>query len=270
MLNFVKNELNKLNIDTVSCLSLNECIITRSYLLEKLGISSGSVIIFAVPYLNKYDSKNISSYATSKDYHLFFRETFDKLISKLKARYPEYIFAGFSDHSPINELDAAAKAGLGVIGTNHLLITEKYSSFVFIGEIITDAILPSLVVPIEHCIDCKQCVNSCPVNLHIDSCLSALTQKKGVLDENEQATIKASNCAWGCDICQDVCPYTQKAMLNNTIYTNIDFFKMDLTPRLTVRDIENMTDEQFSERAYAWRGKAVIKRNLEILEEKEK
>lgn len=270
MFNFIQNELKKINIDMVSCIFLNECNITRNYLLQRVGISSGSVIIFAVPYLTQDSTeRNISSYAVSRDYHLFFKYLFDDIISKLKEKYPDYLFAGFSDHSPINEIDAAAKAGLGVVGTNHLLITEKHSSFVFIGEIITDAILPSFSKEIIHCIDCKQCINACPVQISINSCLSATTQKKGNLEEEEKNKIKQSNCAWGCDICQEVCPYTKKAIQNNTIYTNIDFFKENLTPMLTSDGIDSMNDEQFSNRAYSWRGKQVILRNLKIIEEKE-
>ena len=271
MLDFVKNELLKLNIDTISCLSLDECEITRPHLLEKTGITNGSVIIFAVPYLtpNCPSGRNVSSYAISKDYHIFFKDLFSSLIGKLQQKYPDNIFVGFADHSPINEISAAAKAGLGIIGVNHLLITEKYSSYVFIGELITDAVLPSYADEIKHYINCKKCVLACPVHTNVDSCLSAITQKKGDLKEYEIAQIKKSGCAWGCDICQEACPYTEKAIQNNTIYTSIEFFKTDLTPTLTNADIDNMSDELFSQRAYSWRGKKVISRNLKILEEKE-
>ena len=271
MLEFIKNQLNKLNIDLVSCLSLDECEITRPYLLEKTGITNGSVILFAVPYLsqNSIGERNISAYAVSQDYHIFFKNLFDDVISDLNKLYPEYIFTGFSDHSPINEIHAAAKSGLGVIGKNRLLITEKYSSYVFIGEIITNAPLPSLATEVSYCIGCNKCISACPANADINSCLSAITQKKGELNDFEAKQIKKSKCAWGCDICQEVCPYTKKAILNGTIYSKIDYFNNNLTPLLKSEDIENMSDDQFSSRAYSWRGKQVISRNLKILEGKE-
>ncbi len=271
VINLVKQELGKLNIDLVSSLSLGECEITRPHLLQRCGISSGSVIIFAVPYLTRdsLENRNISSYAVSKDYHLFFKSLFEDVISTLKKEYPENAFAGFSDHSPINEINAAAKAGLGVIGTNHLLITKKHSSYVFLGEIITDASLPSMASEIKHCMDCKKCISSCPVKTDIDLCLSSLTQKKGELNKEEARRIKESKCAWGCDICQEVCPYTESAIKNNTIFTSIEFFKNDLTTSLNSHEIEAMSDEQFSKRAYSWRGKSVISRNLRIIEGKE-
>ena len=270
MLEYVKSQLKEFNIELVSSLLLDECEITRPYILEKNKISDGSVIIFAVPYfVNSEAGKNISSYAVSLDYHLFFNSLFDRLINNLKFKYPDNKFVGFCDHSPINEIKAAAKAGIGVIGKNHLLITEKYSSFVFIGEIITDALLDSKAKETAYCIDCGKCTSACPVDMDISKCISSLTQKKGELNEEERALIKKYGCAWGCDICQNACPYTKKAIKNRTIYTDVDFFKNARMPLLTSQMIEEMSDEKFKSRAYSWRGKNVIKRNLEIIEMKE-
>lgn len=272
MLNHIKNELNKRNIELVSCLRLDECNIKRKYLLERHGIASGSVIIFAVPYFSEksLENRNISAYAVSRDYHLYFSMLFEEIITDLRSKYPENRFAGFTDHSPIDEIDAAARAGLGVVGKNHLLITEKYSSFVFLGEIISDAELSSSAGEIQTCINCGKCISACPVGTNVENCLSTLTQKKGELTPDEQQIIKNSGIAWGCDICQSICPYTKIAIQNKTIFTNIDFFKNNLTPNLTCELVDSMTDEEFSKRAYSWRGKNVILRNLKILEGKEK
>lgn len=96
-------------------------------------------------------------------------------------------------------------------------------------------------------------------------CLSSLTQKKGELTEIEQEMIKKYASAWGCDICQEVCPYTERALKGGSIYTNIEFFKESRTPYLTSEAIENMSDEEFLSRAYSWRGRQTILRNLKIL-----
>ena len=272
MIEFIKSELAQFNIDLISSLSLNDCEITRPYLLEKKEIKNGSVIIFAVPYFsdNQAEKSNISSYAISLDYHNFFESLFEKIIKNLEEKYPDNKFAGFTDHSPINEIKAASKAGLGVIGKNNLLITEKYSSFVFIGEVITDAILTSNAKNIEYCINCGACISACPVDMTIDKCLSSVTQKKSDLSEDEIALVKKHGCAWGCDICQNVCPYTKKAIKNKTIYTSVDFFKSNRTPLLTTELINDMSEKEFKNRAYSWRGKKTILRNLQILEGKEK
>ncbi len=271
MLDYIKNELKKFNIELCSSISLEECEIIRPYLLKNNGLdpTCGTAIIFAVPYLTEISAgkRNISSYAVSRDYHIFFQSLFDTVIPRLKEKYPEYRFFGFTDHSPINEIDAAARTGLGVKGLNHLLITEKYSSYIFIGEIITDAILPSHAGQVNSCIKCGKCISACPCSANIFLCLSSLTQKKGELCEDERIKIKESGCAWGCDICQQVCPYTVAATKAQTIYTKIDFFNEYLTPSLTSCGIEEMNEEEFKCRAYSWRGKSTIVRNLKILEE---
>ena len=271
MFEFIKTELAKFNIDLVSSISLDECKITRRYLLDKNGIEKGSAIIFAVPYLTEISDgeRNISSYAVSRDYHLFFANLFNVLIPLLEEKYPSNKFAGFTDHSPIDEIHASALCGIGVIGKNHLLITEKYSSYIFLGEIITDASLPSFANEIKECINCGNCINSCPINLQTTACLSSLTQKKGELNEREKAAIKSHGCAWGCDKCQECCPYTINAKNNETIYSKVDFFNTELTPMLTSELVENMSNEEFSSRAYSWRGKNTIKRNLELLTERD-
>ena len=270
MLNFVRSFLKNENIDLVSSISLNECVIKRPYLLEKVGISQGSVIIFAVPYLTcaSCEKRNVSSYAVSRDYHLFFKQLFDNILSELKERYPKNKFAAFTDHSPIDEIKSAAMSGLGVVGKNHLLITEKYSSYVFLGEIITDATLSSNTDEIKYCAGCNSCIRACPVKTDISLCLSSLTQKKGELSESEKELIKKSGCVWGCDICQEVCPYTKKAIKNNTIYSTVDYFNQDLMPYITSDDINVLSDSEFMQRAYSWRGRDTVLRNLLISEGK--
>ena len=265
MLTFVKSKLKEYNIDLVSCISLEKCEICRTYLLEKRGINNGSVIIFAVPYFTHKASEksNISSYAVSRDYHLFFKSLFDDIIGELEIKFPDNKFAGFTDHSPINEIRAAAKSGLGVIGKNNLLITEKYSSFVFIGEIITDIILESNEIEIELCSSCGACEDACPVNMDISKCLSSLTQKKGELTPEEISRLAQHPLVWGCDACQLVCPYN-KLVIKKKTDTPIPYFREQRCVTLTEETLLDMSEQAFSQRAYAWRGKTVILRNLHI------
>ena len=272
MINNLKSVFTDMGIDLIGAIRLKDCKIVREYKLKKSfnDVSSLTAIMIAVPYLVKCDSRNLSAYATSRDYHIFFKELFNTVIPYLEADYPEYSFCGFADDSPIDERDAAASAGLGIIGENGMLITEKYSSYVFLGEIITDMpIAVEAPYPIRKCEGCGKCRDACPMS-EIGVCLSALTQKKGALDENEIKAIKKYGSAWGCDICQEVCPHTKRAIKSNTIYTNIDFFKSKTAPILTLDLLDKMSDEEFSERAYSWRGRPTIRRNLEILEANEK
>ena len=261
---FAKN-----GIQSVAAIKLCDCNIVRQYKLERAGfhdMSSLSAIVMAIPYLTPAANRNISAYATSRDYHLFFKELFASLIPQLKEAFPQYSFAGFADDSPIDERDAAAKAGLGMIGDNGLLITPLYSSYVFLGEIITDMPLNTVKHHIQRCEGCGACQKACPIK-DTGVCLSELTQKKGELYESERQIIKKYASAWGCDICQEVCPHTKKAIASGTIYTSLPFFKESLIPYLTSSAVEKMTDEEFSLRAYSWRKRATISRNLNILED---
>lgn len=259
-------------------LPLSECHVLRPYLLSREGFDLSTperifVLIFAVPYLSKeaheHPSLNVSRYAVPQDYHLFFSELFGGWLPQLRAAYPNEHFAGFSDHSPIDEVSAAAAAGLGVIGLHRLLLTRRYSSFVFIGALFTTLPLtptPSPLSPAQRvCHRCGACLAACPSGaLRDDSCvcLSALSQKKGELTEQERQLLRLSPLRWGCDTCQLVCPYTAAAAKSGTLYTDIPFFLHSLRPHLTRRTLSEMSDTEFSRRAYAWRGRKTIERNL--------
>ena len=149
-------------------ISLADSRVLRPYLLERAGISAdrvsnGSVIMLAVPYAVPCQKRTVSMYAVAKDYHAYFDALFASVLPALRADFPDHIFAGFADHSPIAEVDAACKAGLGVMGTNGLLLTERHSSYVFLGEIITTLPTDNKALPVGHCPDCGACRRACPV-----------------------------------------------------------------------------------------------------------
>jgi epoxyqueuosine reductase len=258
------------HIDCFGFLPLSACSVQKSYLLEKNEIRDGTVILFAMPYYTHQcdGDKNISAYAVAKDYHLYFKNLTSKLLTVLSEQFSHHRFAAFADHSPIDERMAAAAAGLGILGRHGLLITEKYSSYVFIGEIITDAIMDCQIYKPTYCENCGACLMACPMaKKETDVCLSALTQKKGTLSETEKALILKYGSVWGCDICQQVCPHTQKALKSHSIETPIPFFNEQSIPCLSSGIVEEMSDETFSERAYSWRGRETIIRNLKLAEE---
>ncbi|MBE6547273.1 MAG: epoxyqueuosine reductase [Ruminococcaceae bacterium] len=269
----LKSMLAKYNIADAAAVRLSDCKIILERKLDACGFSADRDIfayVFTVPYFVNADKTNISAYAKSKDYHIFFSELFSEIVPQLQKEFPEYKFAGFADSSPIDEVHAAALAGLGIIGKNGLLITPKYSSYVFIGELITD--FPIQVTQknaISFCKNCGICKAACPKK-DIGICLSALTQEKGLLTEEQQNHIKKYSSAWGCDICQECCPHTLAAIANNTIYTPIDFFKTDRTEDLSIQLVEGMSDKEFSARAYSWRKKETVLRNLSLTESKKK
>ena len=96
--------------------------------------------------------------------------------------------------------------------------------------------------------------------------LSALTQKKGALTEAEYARLDAHPLVWGCDTCQLACPVTKAARAAGTLYSRIPFFNEAAIPHLTADRINAMSEAEFHARAYSWRGRAVILRNLALFE----
>lgn len=265
MSNLIEILLKQNGIEHFGIVPFSKCKIINEPLLQRSGASGAlSAIMFYIPYYSgEYSGRNISRYALPKDYHIFFGDLFKNVCSALCEKYKDNFFCGFSDHSPINEVKAAAEAGLGVIGLNDLLITPKYGSYVFIGEILTDLVFGEYSESgISPCIKCGKCKQACPSKT---VCLSKITQTKGKRTDGDEELIALCKTAWGCDICQEVCP-----MNKNIAETDINFFRNDITPSLSTDLIEKMTDKEFSERAYAWKGKATILNNLKLLDKNDK
>ena len=228
--------------------------------VARIPLNAKSIIMCAFPYLVKdvHGVKNISYYACVKDYHIVVLNMLKNLSSKLKSLFPEFAFEPFTDNSPIREVKASQLSGLGCVGNNGLLITEKYGSFVFLGEVVTDMSLITTSFD-KRCIQCGLCEKSCPTNsiqsvtINEDTCLSANTQKKGELPNDIQSLMIEHHTAWGCDICQLSCP-----MNRNAQQTYISDFLNSANHHLTVDNISK-------EGAYYWRGKKTIVRNLDIV-----
>lgn len=227
---------------------------------KRLPERAKTIISVIFPYKVKNTPPlNISRYAAVKDYHTVCMKILERAALELKENFQDFSFASFVDNSPIKEVKAAALSGLGVIGKNNLLISHKYGSFIFLGEIVTDLEIKTESSKILSCINCNKCVEYCPTTYlkGKGDCLSALTQKKKITPEME-VIIKENNYVWGCDICQEVCPMNNKKPL-----TNIKEFKISYRNFFT-------HDESFENRAYTWRGEEVIKRNFNLLKDNKK
>ena len=227
----------------------------------RLPRNSKTVIVACFPYLLKegeYKNSNISKYAVVADYHEVATKRLESAADELRKAYPENEFAVFADNSPVPEVKAACLAGLGVRGKNTLLITEKYGSYVFIGEIVTDLEVDCADKEEKFCIGCGRCLSKCPSGAIAENrfersrCLSEITQKKGELTSEELRLMEECGCVWGCDICQDVCP-----MNKNAAVTEIEEFLSSPIARVE-------SGCSLEGRAYEWRGRKVIERNLAV------
>lgn len=241
--------------------------LTKGELLEREDFVPRSVILFLVPYYT-LTPKNISRYAASYDYHLIIRKIGEGLSEALKADFPLAKMKIYGDHSPIDERSAALTHGLGILGDNGLLINEKYGSYIFIGDMICDIPPEKLGAretgEVRYCMHCGACKRSCPTGIlrgESDACLSAITQRKGELEEWEKECMRRYNTAWGCDLCQSACPYNK-----NPEKTPVRMFYEDVIEELTSEGLSRMNKEDFQRRAFSWRGRKVVERNLEILE----
>ncbi len=243
-----------------------DCDIINYRLAQRLEFEPKSVCIGIVPYYTRFcdNNRTVSSYAVAEDYHRLLASIGGKAVGEFSNIFTDANAIFFGDHSPINEKLAAAKAGLGIIGRHSLLITPEYSSYVFLCELITDIEIDKQPNSIKYCDNCGACMIACPGFLRGKcDCISHITQRKGLLTENESKLINNSGAVWGCDICQEACPYTLRAIKNGTIYTSNPFFNNNILLTPTSETISNTED--FSVRAYSWRGKETILRNIDIL-----
>ena len=277
----MKDFLLKEGIEYCAVVPLKQCKVIKEYLLTRNGFDeNANVITMLIPYRTEHTPINLSTYASVPDYHSFVADLSKKLAKFVEEKYPHGRFVLFADHSPIDEVHATCISGLGFIGDNGLLINEKYSSFVFLAECITD-LSPekfgmefALDYGVKECLHCGACAKACPskcikASNDVDgfctkaTCLSAITQKKEALSESEIKMMLDNNTVWGCDICQNACPYTKNASTSS-----IEFFKQNVICNLTSQMVLSMSDKDFALRPFAWRGRNTILRNLTLYEER--
>ncbi|MCX7714566.1 MAG: tRNA epoxyqueuosine(34) reductase QueG [Clostridia bacterium] len=231
-----------------------------------------SIIVCLFPYHAKTQRGNISKYAQGMDYHGVVKDKLSHIIDFLNEN--DFLAKAFCDNANLNERYLAYKAGLGFYGKNGFLINPIYGTYTFIGYILTDCNLETDKPLSLSCADCLKCIKACPggaldknFGFHAEKCVSYITQKKGMLSDEETRLLKESGYVWGCDICQDVCPHNKQILC-----TEIDEFRSNLIQNLTLdketsnRDFKKM----YSHRAFAWRGKSTLLRNLDIMNENDK
>ncbi len=230
-----------------------------------------TVFLTYIPYAyTPSPSQNLCRYAALEDYHKYIPRKLEPIKKELTQLFPNNIFDIYTDNSPIDEKRAAEISGLGCRGNNSLIITEEYGSYIFLAEIISDMDIDCAEREPRLCENCGKCEKACPSGAlkngkcDITKCVSALTQKKGELTQEEQTLIKNNGLIWGCDRCQEVCPKNQNVKESE--------FAKDTTmlERLTLEDIANLSDKQFrakyADRAFTWRGVATLRRNAELIE----
>jgi epoxyqueuosine reductase len=261
----LRGYFDSIGVTHFSVIRYSDCREINERLRLCLDFTPKTAVVFLLPYYAG-ETVNISRYAASLDYHLILREVAEGLTAALMEKYPDAHFVGYGDHSPIDEVHAALITGLGIRGDNGLIINPKYGSYVFIGCIISEA-EPVCIInsPTGRvCTHCGACRRACPTGIlrgECADCLSAITQRKGDLTEEEVEMMRKFNTVWGCDLCQTSCPYNRSPKV-----TPIEFFHKDRIVRLDSSYVSSIGKDEFKNRAFAWRGKAPLLRNLEYYE----
>lgn len=192
----------------------------------KLLPGARSVISLAYNYYPKERMPSgeyqVSCYAYGRDYHKVIRKKMKKIVKFLVEELGSASARGFVDSAPVFERAWAVRAGLGWIGKNTCLITPEQGSYFFLAEVITDIELEyDLPFAANQCGKCTRCIEACPTAaivapgvLNASKCISYLTIENK--DEiNPEFAGKLSGWAFGCDICQDVCPWNRFAEPHN-------------------------------------------------------
>jgi epoxyqueuosine reductase len=185
----------------------------------KLVDDSKSVISLLLNYypseFQNTESYQISKYAYGEDYHFVIKDKLKGLLSYIQENIGEVSGRAFVDSAPVLDKAWAAKSGLGWVGKNSNLITQKVGSFYFIAELIVDLDLEYDAPVSDHCGTCTACIDSCPTDAIVSpyvvdgsKCISYFTIE---LKENIPTEVKGKFNDWmfGCDICQDVCPWNK-------------------------------------------------------------
>ena len=266
MKDIIKDYFASKNIEYYAVLDYSYCRQINASIMERESFEPKSVIVYLLPYYTG-ETVNISRYAASLDYHLALREYSSGLIDALLSAKSGANAKGYGDHSPIDEVGAALISGLGMVGDNGLIINEKYGSYVFIGDVVTDIPADELgatkIREVKRCMHCGACKRSCPTGIlraEGDDCLSAITQRKGELTPEECDLMRKYNTVWGCDLCQSACPYNREPLV-----TPIEFFHRERIAELTRDILDAMDKPSFMRRAFSWRGRKTVERNLDIL-----
>lgn len=235
-----------------------------------------TAIVIGVSYYNEIIEKveclpteqayfSLSSWG--KDYHVVLKEKLKTIEDYLKEK--NYKTKICVDNNSLDERYYASKSGIGYYGINSQIINDEFGSFIFLGILLTDAILENDEEIDKTCLECMKCVNECPTNaiglngeFNGNRCLSYITQKKDLTDEEYN---HLNRCIYGCDICGLVCP------LNTNLKTNNNFIPYGIE-FIDVKEYKEMSNKEFKEKyndlSGSWRGKKVIERNIKAYKEK--
>jgi len=223
------------------------------------------------PQMQNMEAPQISKYAYGRDYHFVIKEKLKELLHFIQENVGDVNGRAFVDSAPVLDRAWAKKSGLGWIGKNGNLINTKSGSFYFIAELIVDLDLPTDAPIRDYCGTCTRCIDACPTEAIIapkivdgSKCISYFTIE---LKEQIPSSYKGNfdNWAFGCDTCQDVCPWNRFSKPTN----EKDFIPHDNRLSWSREEWEEITEEVFKkvfkESPLSRAGYQKVKDNLKLL-----
>ena len=219
----------------------------------KLVPGAKSVITLLLNYFpqqkQQSDTPHISKYAFGKDYHEVIKNKLHALLALINEHIGEVHGRGFVDSAPVLERSWAQRSGLGWIGKNGNLLTKQQGSFFFIATLITDIELEyDDPFAKDYCGSCRRCIEACPTGAITDNkvingsqCISYYTieLKDMLLPEDKKGQF--ANWMFGCDVCQDVCPWNRFAKPTN----ETEFTPIPEILNFTTKEWEALTEDAF-------------------------
>ena len=219
------------------------------------------------------DSYKISKYAYGTDYHFVIKDKLKDFLEAIRAHIGEVDGRAFVDSAPVLDKAWAAKSGLGWVGKNSNLLTKQVGSFFFIAELIIDLELEYDTPVTDHCGSCTACIDACPTQAIVDpyvvdgsKCISYFTiELKNEIPDYAKG--KMDDWMFGCDVCQDVCPWNRFSRPHKEPLFNP---KPELL-QYSKKEWKELTQEVFSEifkKSPVKRTKfSGLKRNIDFLED---
>ena len=214
-------------------------------------------------------SGKVAQYAWSTDYHAVLGRRLEQLATALREIVPGATSRCYVDAGPVPERELAQRAGLGWIGKNTMLIRPEIGSFTFVGVVFTDAPLAAdLPFEADRCGNCRACLDACPTAafvapcvLDARRCISYLTiERRGEFTESERTLV--GDWLFGCDVCQDVCPWNVK-FARPTPDTELGARAVVAAPELgaLLEDDPETFDRRFGDTPFERPGAAGMRRN---------
>lgn len=235
------------------------------------SVVSLSYNYFPSAEINKESGYKISKYAYGQDYHEIIKDVLRNMLTELVEEIGNFSYRIFVDSAPVLERSWARKSGVGWVGKNANLITRQHGSFYFLAEIICDLDLVPDHPTSDHCGTCTRCIDACPTDAIVNDkiidgskCISYATiELKNEIPDYFEG--KMEDWIFGCDICQDVCPWNRFAKP----HAEPQFQPNDFLKNYEKSDWQDLTQEIFSDifrKSPVKRAKfAGLKRNIEFI-----